>query len=200
MDVSVSGSVEKRGDSYVQFHFNRRYISPPQETSGGDGGGIAVFTGEVSGPPKKRVTVAPVEMQIKANPVVEELIKSFGEGSADDAAGFGREWTPIGDTKKLLVYDVSRMPTMPHGINLSSVGTPFITRVNVPGVGHTEVINLGFLRLKGISERDGLTFGIVTPHGLSDLKDIKTKLSRSLKLFCDEFLCPIDMTCYIVSQ
>lgn len=176
MEIAERGSFEevvKRGDRYAMLGFHRGYNKPgaPQQE----------FVG--------------MTFYIKALPLLEEFIKSLGTGEATDASLQGRQWVPLSPAA-IEVYDLSKHVDLP-GFTLAAPGQSFkIPDRNIPG---GEILNLSFLRIKGISGMDGVKFGLKDLYPKSEAPIVKQQIGAAVKRFCDEYLCPIDMTCTISS-
>jgi len=165
--------VVKRGDRYALFGLHRGYNKPgaPQQEYVG-------FT-----------------FWIKALPLLEEFVKSLGTGDVTDASNLGRQWVALPEQPAIQIYDLSRPVDLP-GFTLNAPGQSF----KMPDVRTgADTINLSFLRIKGISDMNGVKFGLKDLYPKSEAPIVKQAIGTALKRFCDEYLCPIDMTCTISS-
>lgn len=181
-EADVSGEVTKRGDRYVIYGLHRGYHKPRPE---GEPSNVKEYIGAT--------------LSVKALPVLEDFIKSLGNGSKHPIEAFGRQWTSLPGEPDLAVYELSRTLSPLANISLDIPGQSLEFRDKNSSSGGKLLINLSFLRLVGISEGAGLTIGLKDVYTKEDLIKLHNDLGRAMKLFCDEFLCPVDLTCTISS-
>lgn len=174
--TDVLGEVAKRGDRYLIFGLHRGYAKPSTPT-----GEERSFVG--------------VTFTLKALPALEDFMRNLGSGEKQPVEAFGRGWVGLPGERPLEVYDLSKSIDF-SGLTVAFPGNPFEYADRNLG---RKLINLSFLRLAGISEGAGIRFGIKDVYPKEDLIKLKGEISRACKMFCDEFLCPIDMTCTISS-
>lgn len=132
-------------------------------------------------------------VKVKAAPIVEDLFRSWSNGQVIDANQHGRLWMPPKEGGKLQVYNAGvavdrSILTDTVTYNLIRTGTNIID--DSSGVG----LNLGFLRLKDISEGSGVEFVIKGVYEAETVKTkLKTQLNDALRSFYRQFLKPLDV-------
>lgn len=140
-------------------------------------------------------------LTVKTLPRVEEFIQSLGNGSVVDVGTVGRYWTPI--IGKLEAYNIQPIPNQQSEdgsvITFDMLGKPLIS-VDAEGRERYPVINLSFLRLKGISEGAGVSFGIKGVYSLDELRKMKDKIVAAQRRFYVEYLRPVDLLVTVSTQ
>lgn len=143
-------------------------------------------------------------ISVKTVPGVEEFMRRLGGGETVEVNAFGRYWLPewalsippLPTGPPLMAYSVVPLEIMRTDdgptITIDRLGQPFLHTVD-----RTEFINLSFLRLVGISEGAGVTFGMKGVYSLDGLRKLKDKLAVAERKFYLEYLRPIDLNVFI---
>jgi hypothetical protein len=157
-------------------------------------------------------------VKVWAQPKVEDFVRSLGTGEKLDVATIGRHWLPSGKDKSapLLVYALTQavgpMNVDEAGFSFSidrpgyplveaassgdgempSSASAFVARYGSrPKRPQTnEMLNMGFLRLVGISGESGVSFvvhGVYTREGINMLA---ARIEEASRKFYKEFLKP----------
>jgi hypothetical protein len=155
-------------------------------------------------------------VKVWAQPKVEDFVRSLGTGEHLDVNTIGRHWSPMKKKEPpetLLVYEMSRpigtIHVQEHGFSFSldQPGWPLVLehktdlpspyedsglprRYAVPKKSHSELLNLAFLRLVGISSADVVRFvvnGVYTREGIDNLA---MRIEQAGSRFYREFLKP----------
>jgi hypothetical protein len=135
---------------------------------------------------------------------VEEFVAALGSGDSHDVQTIGRHWKPLPKGTDLRVYDLDTSRTSwPMTVDqttfrLDRPGQPLLDSIARPlddGSGRMSkklqtVVNLSFLRLKGISEPAGVTFGVNGVYTNDELDDLAKHIEDALGKFYRTFLKP----------
>jgi hypothetical protein len=145
-----------------------------------------------------------LEMFVRAHPRVEEWARSLGDGTLEPVESYGRDWTPVKDqftgaTRPLEVYMISGnwVPEAGTSYDILSVARP-IELSNVAKKSY--VTNLAFLRLKGISDPTGLTFGVKTVINYPLMKQLKNRIGENFRQLCLDYIMPVRLVLTVSSQ
>lgn len=167
-----------------------------------------------------RRSLAGLTLTIHAHPKIEEFMKSMGSGEEVDMRVISRVWEAVNKDKPLVFYHLNSemIPSRIGRFTLDRPGQELeiyakykpSTRPQLnedgfptaPAYSSPEVnmINLSFLRLKGISSEEGVTFRynqVYTPDGLIKLRD---RIVEGQDEFHKTFLKPITLSVQMVSQ
>jgi hypothetical protein len=146
-----------------------------------------------------RRTIKGLKVWMKAHSLIEELIKEWTAKDAAEQAittrliNYGRQWTG----EDLRVYELVR------GLEPRSFGDGEYTLAD-PGQeliqSRSGMVNLGFLRLVGISSQDGVTFTVDGVYSPGEIKRIEGLISRATKRFYTDFLLPVELEVTISTQ
>lgn len=136
-----------------------------------------------------------LSVSVKVHPGIEEFMRRAGGGETVPVAASGRYWTPLSKTAPpLQAYVIT--PLEPFVIedgsyvNLEALGYPLILDRNDRWPSNS--VNISFLRLVGISEGAGITFGVKGVTSLSGASRLKDKLALAQIRFYKEYLRPMD--------
>ena len=147
-----------------------------------------------------------LSVTVKADPMVEDLIRSMGSGEFVDVKTIGRYWVPPTKETVLNVYMVvglTGMQQAKHGpYRFDRPAAPLTERAVVNlSTGQIDTIpNLSFLRLVGIGEQDGVTFGVKGVHTEDAIVEMHSKIKLALKDFCQSYMKPISLNMMMVTQ
>lgn len=126
-----------------------------------------------------------IEIWVKLDPKVEEMIQSASEGGGtytNALESFGRSWIGMNPTPSIQVYSLERSL---DGTNYTLSG---VCGALKDGKSRT---NLSFLTFKGISQGEGVRFLIVGPAGADFVKEYGKNVVRDVTAFLREYLVPI---------
>lgn len=138
-----------------------------------------------------------------ARPEIEDFTRNVLGGGSNDVIPvrtIGRYWEPAGSTKDLLIYGtIANLETLTldngDTVNLTRVGMPIIEPQNHPATGaRIDQINLGFMRLQGISEGSGVAFTVKGVYTLDAVKKLQDKLTIASRKFYITYLKPVELT------
>lgn len=134
---------------------------------------------------------AGIKVTVKAHPAVEEHFAAQS-GELLSVTEFGREWT---SKSALQVYHVVADPgvvTGPSGrYQIATVGRALV---------NDEVVNLSFLRLRGISEENGVTFYLKGAYSWPYVQKLAQRIVQAGRQFYMDYLKPGDITVTISTQ
>jgi hypothetical protein len=139
-------------------------------------------------------------------PHIEEFFRRLSDGNPTDPMVGGRYWYPIGEGKALQVYGLDSniyYPLDRKGVvaSLSSVGVPIIT-ANGPREdgGSGTILNMGFLRLVGTSEPNGVTFGVKGVYSTEMLNQMRDYVAEASKKLYIQYMKPVNIHVMISTQ
>ena len=188
-------SIVKGGETIVEFTLSRTYVG--------------------------------TRLRVKAHSIVEDFFHQLVDPDNPhvDVRAHGRYWEPVNSfgkvdkSSKLIAYSMIIPGELgdSSGLSLGLLGGPLsgglledirgndLTPAQ-PSIGSTyrpfreDYINISFLRLVGISEGNGVTFGIKGIHTEPMLRKLKDQLYDEIKKFYVKFMKPIDLTVTMVVQ
>lgn len=139
-------------------------------------------------------TSAGLSITVWAVPEVEEFMRRIGNGETVAVNSIGRHWTPL-TSDALYAYAMPPMTEQLHTdeggpITLERLGHPLLEQVG----GKYEQINLSFLRLRGISEGQGVTFGVKGVYSLGHLRKMLDKVNGATRKFYVDYMRPMDLS------
>ena len=134
-----------------------------------------------------------IMINVKAVKGVENFMEMLGSGRQIDVDVSGRHWRALqGETLK--VYEL----TTPIAAEGSKHEVDFrLDRVGYPLIDDTDLANLSFLRLVGISEGAGVWFGLKCVLSLDEMRDIRDKLAKVERQFYINYMRPVDLSIQI---
>lgn len=144
-----------------------------------------------------------VKVTVKASASVENLMREWAGGETTFVENYGLHWKTEDDQNRLKVYSIlDRLGTVrieSGYFTLSGVGDVLFSEESASGLCGG-CLNMGFLRLVGISAPAGVTFTIKGAFSLEFLKKIQGLIKEAGKKFYQDYLCPIDLTVSVVTQ
>jgi len=112
-----------------------------------------------------------LSVSVKVHPAIEQFIKGLGNGNVKSAELYDKEWVPVRDEPGLEIYHCN--PFLGNGF-----------RLDIPGSKLEDEhgnINLSFLRIKGISLDEGVTFGVRGVYSLEKMQQLREKIARTVQ-------------------
>lgn len=145
-----------------------------------------------------------VSIKVTLHPIIEDFMRTLGNGSVQNVLEYGRYWTPVG-RDKLLVYALIHDP----GVMVSNSRTSYY--INRPGSalqgtndilggGGDESVNLSFIRLVGASDEKGVTFAIKGVFSEAAIQGMARSIGNGLRAFCADYIKPVSCNVKIVRQ
>lgn len=143
-------------------------------------------------------------LSVKTHPSVEEFMRQQSPDSPPiEVKAAGRHWVSLDKEHPLLAYRMAeKIPFVESDddtgcFSLDYLGNPLI----ITDDRHRKpLLNLSFLRLVGISEGAGVTFGIKGVQSLDSLKETRDNLSTACRRFYGRYLKPVDLTVMVSTQ
>lgn len=133
---------------------------------------------------------------VKTLPRVEEFMQSLGGGEVVDVQTVGRYWQGMTPGQRLDAYVISALSKQQSDdgstISLERLGNPLLLP-DAEGKDRFPVVNLSFLRLRGISDGNGVTFGIRGVYSLDELRRIRDKITVGCRRFYIDYIRPADL-------
>lgn len=143
-----------------------------------------------------------VTIQVKGHPAIEAFARGLGDGESQDIKLYGRHWHPVGDTA-LRVYNYDPKVFKLDQLQVDDPGIKIWARYDIPGQPLYDSegrLNLSFLRLAGISDGPGITFGISGVYTLDRLRLIRDHISAACRRFYVNYMRPVDLSVTISTQ
>ena len=130
-----------------------------------------------------------VTLNSKCHKGVEEFMRGLGTGRKVDVDTVGRYWRAVPAEATLQAYDLTQ------SIGREDEGSKFrLDHLGHPLIEDNGSVNLSFLRLVGISDGAGISFGIKGVYSLSHLRNIQNQLGRCAREFYVSYMQPCDLT------
>ena len=154
------------------------------------------------------------EIHVKVDPVIEDFIKNLGDGSTKTLGGT-QLWYGIAPEKpELYMFGNGELPAPSfEGYALNAVGKPLLIEsapqmlpngMPAPSITPGDIVNLSFLRFKGISGEDGIRFGLKLPYSAGPdggmMAHIKMRIGRACSQLCRDFIVPVQMRLVIINE
>lgn len=143
-----------------------------------------------------RRSIKGITLSIKTHPSVEALFKSWGDGSHQDVRNYTRGgWDPVGGSV-LNIYNLRQDP----GDLIADDGLHF--RINAPGgplmivspsTGQETTLNMSFLRLVGISEGVGVSFGVKGVYTIDAIRSLVERIRHASRRIYIAYMRPVDI-------
>lgn len=141
-------------------------------------------------------------LTVKTHPNVEDMMRGMGTATPIDVSTLGRHWVQKGKDP-LLVYDLTVAECM-GGLG----NAPHLYRLDRPGYPMWDfdqglrynVINMSFLRLVGISEGSGVSFGVRGVISYDHVKQVAAAVENASRAFYMSYMKPIDVTVVVSTQ
>lgn len=178
--MAETGTIIKRGETVIQFTLHRNQSHSKD--------GVGLF------------------MSVKTVPAVEDFMRQLSVGLEPvEVKAAGRYWIALDKDHPLTCYRLSeKIPIEqaddngadnPFGFDY--IGSPLL----IPSDHYRKpILNLSFLRLVGISEGAGVSFGIKGVQSLDSLHQIQEDMSTACRKFYVRYLKPIDLTVMVSTQ
>src|SRR5688572_17884672 len=131
-----------------------------------------------------------LKIYVKADPRVEDFVKTLGNGRKDSIEVYGRSWIPVAPSKVIEVYQMEKN-LMSDSYTLSAPAETF----KAPSCGR---VNLSFLRIVGVS--DGLQFGMMGPYSKPYIRESFSDITREVRSLVRDYIAPIHINFRISSQ
>lgn len=125
-----------------------------------------------------------LEIVVKAEPRVEDIIKSMSIGGYDDLEAYGTEWVSVGKDPVKVTQISKDVPSTDYTIN--TIGHGFIS-------DKFGKVNLSFLRFKGISGPEGVRFCVSGPVSRQHARDIGSKVVQAARMFVRDYVVPFNI-------
>lgn len=145
-------------------------------------------------------------ISVHAIPPIEEFMSILAEGETKEVKTFGRYWSPIGKEGKPLMSYQTFTKMEPIYANTRDVfvfdkcGAPIMEVVNSMGGTPTYQVNMSFLRLVGISEGPGVSFGVKGVYTMEAVRTMRARIAEGARLFYVTYLQPIHLTASVITQ
>jgi hypothetical protein len=137
-------------------------------------------------------------INLKADKVLEDLFRDWGGDSKPVLPNLhGRAWDAVSGP----LPNCYALQVIPDAKLRTGSGKLYdIARIGCPLVSDEGQINLGFLRLIGISEADGVSFAIKGVWSTDEIKKVSTDLQEVIKHFYINYIKPVDVVIQMHTQ
>ena len=151
------------------------------------------------------------EITIKVDPVIEEFVRGLGDGTSRLLQS-GSLWYSIDPEKtEAYAFGNGEIPAPEFdGYALDMLNKPFVVESqnqgpqqpggNIYAQTPGDVVNLSFLRLKGIGSNQGVKFGMRLIYSPSAMDHIKARVGRACRQLCRDYIVPVQMRLVIVNE
>lgn len=132
---------------------------------------------------------------VKAHEAFERYFKSLS-GESSPVSNYHREWTPLTPKGPLQVWDMTAHTGIIQGSGIRY-------RIDVPGyqlMMDSEVINMSFLRLVGVSSPEGISFEVKGAFTRKYIQNLVRLLMNAGKWLYIDFLKPVDIMVTVNAQ
>jgi hypothetical protein len=142
-------------------------------------------------------------IHVKADPQLTSFIKSLSDDPTVVDIPSGGVWAPMpndqGITKPLLLVNTSiRQEVVDPYYTLTNPSERLIRNSVRREVN--KVVNLSFLRLYGIDNEEGVTFGLLGAYSLTYVKSALADITQQTKRFIQDYIAPIKLSLSITSK
>lgn len=125
-----------------------------------------------------------LEIAVKAEPRVEDIIKSMAAGEGTDPLeAYGTEWVSAPGSE-IHVYSFTKDVTS-MDYTIATIGHGFFDKLGK--------VNLAFLRFKGISKPEGIRFCVSGPVSRQHARDIGAKIVQASRIFVRDYVVPFNI-------
>lgn len=143
-----------------------------------------------------------IKVWIKTSPLVEEFMKSLGDGKSISARSYGPLWIPVkqlglfGESIEvpLMVYNKTQDLSGSSNYRFDEVGEQLYPD---PKYG---MVNLSFLRIVGIGEGPGVSFIVRGAMSRDEVKKMAKDILDACRVFIKQYITPIGISLAISSQ
>lgn len=163
---------------------------------------LSMSRGPIRGPLRNVVGCV---VHVTADPSIEEFMKNVSRGEVDDPARYDARWYSIPPETPLRVYSFNAqavgMKNQTYGLDWlgSDLIIPQKQRNDLGLVETKQLANLSFLKLVGISNPEGVKFGVHGAFGEEQVRNVSKILLTETKKFLREFIVPADVNWQIIS-
>lgn len=171
---------------------------------------ISIERGPVYGNLKNKVGL---RLRVKSNQELEQFMRNLSNGKTIPIESYTEDWIRIPhESQDVYAIDFGRTP---KEYTLSAIGLPLLFDVNrnqdedappaprglgMPRKEPTEVVNLSFLTLVGISREEGVTIGISGVYSFEYIQKARTQVIEKAKQFLHDYIVPVTINLSIVQK
>lgn len=147
-----------------------------------------------------------LKLRVKAKREVEDFFKALSNGRQVEIEAFGNGWVPSGlDAEKQLQVYVTDLPatktyTLGRPAQPLLIDTGRAVRLDDGSSEMGQITNLSFLALVGISQEDGLVFGVTGMYSASYAKKLHQHLGSEIKRFLHDYVVPVTFNLQIINR
>jgi hypothetical protein len=140
-------------------------------------------------------------VKVWADPKVEEFIRSLSVDTPVDLKVLGRYWSALPEAPPLMVYRVADLTLMSgvlgsgdctYRLDQPGQALSVIDHGTLSGIPRT-VINMGFLRLVGISQGNGITFKVSGVYPSDHLRSMRDAIGAASRSFYITYMKPMKL-------
>lgn len=125
-----------------------------------------------------------ITVHVKAHQIVESFMSAISHGKIRQLGDLDNTWASAQPEQPLQIYNINyNLATQDYQLNLAG-GDLF----------QGNVLNLSFLKLKGISDEDGVTFNLTTPINRDQFKRLEGMLLNATTNFYRDFIKPMNLS------
>lgn len=129
-------------------------------------------------------------LYVKADPRIEDFIKSLGSGKKDTIDVYGRSWFSLTQGMDLEIHQIERN-VQSDRYALDAVAESFRSRDNR--------VNLSLLRIVGVGDPQGIRFGLTGPFSKPYIKESLQAIIAETRSLILDYIAPIHLNLRITS-
>lgn len=134
-------------------------------------------------------------MHLRAHPAVEEFFKRLGNGTKKPVEVYGKQWEALAADTPVEIYHMNGpLLAMQQGQRF---------RIDNPGdkfYDENGLLNMSFLRIAGISTKNGVQFGIRGVYSLEKLRELQEVLGAAAKQLYRDYIKTVDLAVIVSTQ
>jgi hypothetical protein len=137
-----------------------------------------------------------LRVRVKAHSAVEDFIRSYSQVKPVDVALIDKRWISA-DGKPVMVYNMDKPIAPSTTYSLEGVGKSLGWGYN----GDSNwLVNLGFLRLAGISEGAGIEFVVKDVFSVDFRRQLRAAVGKAFRQFVHDHLKAVKITLIVSGQ
>jgi hypothetical protein len=139
---------------------------------------------------------AGLTITVKAHTNVEEFFANLEEKHTTDPRLASRTWSPV-DGDELMVYYSGN--AQKFGRLVGDDGNMFtLDTIGGQLIESSNVLNLSFLRLVGISKDAGVSFSVRGVYSMDYMQNLRTRIGAAARRFYIDYVRPIDLNLNLI--
>jgi hypothetical protein len=139
-------------------------------------------------------------VSVKTHPIIEEFARGLSSNNSPvPITLMGRHWHQIGD-QPLMVYEIDPSLFKVEQVRTEDGFSFRVDRAGVPLIHEDGTLTMGFMRLAGISDGSGVTFGVSGVYTLDALKLLRDRILVASRKYYVHYIRPVDLSVTMSTQ